>query len=339
MLWLPLLRWIVIYKVYHSIPLHELKRRARSGDRRANKLYKVAAYGPTLDLLLWKIGTAVAAVLVIWSARTNWWLAAAAIILISWLLVWPKFSAEGWAGSLAAFFSPFDSRVLSIFQPVLGRPAAWLSRGRRASVHTSLYEKKDLLEILNKQNKQVDSRISPQDLKIATNALEFGDKTVGSIMTPRKEVKMVKADDNIGPLLMDELHKSGFARFPVVKEVSKNAAPEIVGTLYINNLIGYEGGGKVKDLARKEVYYINEDSNLHQALSAFLKTHHHLLIVVNSFEEMAGVVTLEDVLEQILGKQVTDEFENYEDLRSVAKAEVQEEHKNHNESGVAPDQK
>ncbi|MGH7156984.1 MAG: hypothetical protein ACREGG_02650, partial [Candidatus Saccharimonadales bacterium] len=59
---LALLKCIVLYKVYHSVPLHELKRRARAKDHRAARLYKVAAYEASLDVLVWTFGTASATV-------------------------------------------------------------------------------------------------------------------------------------------------------------------------------------------------------------------------------------------------------------------------------------
>lgn len=313
---LTVIKCVLLYKVFHSLPALELKRRARTGDKRAGALHRVAAYGQSLDVLLWLIGTTAGLVLFIWSARTSWWLAAVAIIITAWLMTWARLPAGGWAGRLAMFAAPAYGVILSFIDPLL-RPAGRIFPSH-ISPHTGLYEKRDLLELLGAQNKQPDNRLPESDLKIAYNALTFGDKTVGKVMTPRTKVKMVGLNDSIGPLLMDELHKSGFSRFPVVKDSAKAASPQIVGTLYLNNLIGYDGNGKVKDLARKEVFFINEDSTLRLALSAFLKTHHHLLIVVNSFEEMVGVLTLEDVLEQILGKQIADEFDNYADLRAVA---------------------
>jgi CBS domain containing-hemolysin-like protein len=313
---LTVLKCILLYKVFHSIPALELKRRARTGDKRAAALHRLVAYGPGLDLLLWLIGTAAAATLVIWSARTNWWLAVIVVVVIAFLMVRMRFAASGWAGRLAVLIAPAYAWLLSFIDPVL-RPLARIFHSD-GSPHTGLYEKRDLLELIGVQHRQTDNRVPESDLKIAYNALTFGDKSVGKVMTPRRKVKMVGINDTIGPLLMDELHKSGFARFPVVKDSQKVASPQVVGTLYLNSLVGYEGSGKVKDLARKDVFFINEDSTLKAALSAFLKTHHHLLIVVNSFEEMVGVITLEDVLEQILGKQIIDEFENYESLRAVA---------------------
>lgn len=315
---LAFLKAVILYKVYHSIPLLELKRRARRGDKKAAKLYKPAAYDSTFDLVIWLAAVASGALLVIWSARTNWWLAAIVIVIGAWLVVWGKFSADGWAGGAMAFFSPAHAKFLSIVQPVLGRFANVMPASLSVSFHTGLFEKKDLLELLSRQNKQIDNRILPADLQIARNALDFGDKAVGSIMTPRRAIKFVQANDSVGPILVDELHKTGFSRFPVVKDSARVASPQVVGTLYLNNLIGYDGDGKVKDLMKHEVYFINEDNTLRQALGAFLKTHHHLLIVVNSFEEMVGVLSLEDALEQILGKQIVDEFDAYENQRAVA---------------------
>jgi CBS domain containing-hemolysin-like protein len=319
------IKCVIFYKVYHSIPAVELKRRAKRGDKQANKLYKVAAYGPSLEVLLWAVGTTCAAVLIIWSARTVWPLAATVVVLMAWLVVWGRFFADGWAGKLAAAVAGPFTWILSVLQPVLRPISGLLPPGRPAYTHTRIYEKKDWLEVLSKQVKQSDNRIDQADLNIAANAMTFGDKLVSSIMVPKDQVKMVKAGDTIGPLLMDELHQSGFSRFPVINDSGKSDKPQVVGTLYLNNLIGYEGNGKVKDLSRHEVYYINEDANLRQALNAFLKTHHHLLIVINSFEEMVGVLSLEDVLEQILGKQIAGEFDNFENLRSVAAMDAKEE--------------
>lgn len=315
---LALIRGILLYKTYRSIPILELKRRARQHDKKAVALYKVASYGPELYLRQWLFCTAVGSVLVIWSARTNWWLAAIVLVITSWLAVFARASADGWAGRLAVLFVPFDTWILLLLHPILGPISRLLITGSQTPKHSGLYDIKDLLDLLNRQNKQLDNRIQSSDLQIARGALTFGDKTVGSIMAPRKAIKFVQADEQIGPILVDELHKTGFTRFPVVKDSPRLASPRVVGTLYLNNLIGYDGSGKVKDLMKPEVYFINEDATLRQALSAFLKTHHHLLIVVNSFEETVGVISQEDVLEQIIGKPMADEFDAYENPRAVA---------------------
>ncbi|MBX4197337.1 CBS domain-containing protein [Candidatus Saccharibacteria bacterium] len=332
-----LVKCVLLYKLYSSVPVLELKRRARMKDKRAVALYKVASYESALDVLLWILGIASAVTLFIWSARTAWWLAAVVMVLTAWLVIWaPAPKPDGWAGALASLSARYQAALLSFLNPLLSRLGSWLPPAKQAHFHTGLYEKNDLLELLSKQNKQLDNRIAESDLRIAGGAMTFGDKVVSSVMTPRRQVKLVAATESVGPLLMDELHQSGHSRFPVVKDSTKSVLPQFAGTLYLRDVVGFDGTAKVKDLARKDVYFINEDSDLRQALDAFLKTHHHLLIVVNSFEEMVGVLSIEDVFEQIIGKPIIDEFDSYENLQAVAAKEAKKDYKNHNEVPVAP---
>ncbi len=323
---------VLLYRVYRVLPSQELKRRARGKDNRAAAIYKVTAYSGSLELFFWIIGTASAIGLILIVANAAWWVAVLVMVFMAWLLIWaPTPRVGGWSWNLAAILAPFHASLLSFLQPVLGRLANLFLKFGQVHVHTGLYEKEDLLELVNSQNHQLDNRIPEGDLKVVFGALIFGDKTVGSIMTPRRKVKLVAATDSIGPLLMDEVHTSGFSRFPVVKDSTKLASPEIIGTLHLKDLIDHPDTGKVRDIMKKDVYFINESNNLREALGAFIKTGHHLLIVVNNFEEMVGVLSLEDVIEQILGDKITDEFERYGDLRAVAGLEARAEKAHHKE--------
>ena len=338
LLWVGLVKCIFLYRLYNSVPVLELKRLAKAGDKRAKALYAMANYESSLDALLWIAGTACGTVLIIWAARSGWWTTAFIAVLTAYLMVWaPAPRWNGPVGAVAAFAAKYYASVLSFLNPVLSRLAGWFPPASRVQLHSGLYEKDDLLKLLNKQNKQLDNRIAESDLKIAFGAISFGDKLVRDIMTPRRKIKFVGADEAVGPMLMDELHKTGHSRFPVTKESPKAANPQVTGTLYLKDIIDMQAGGKVKDYTREHVYYINEDSNLRQALAAFLKTHHHLLIVVNSFEEVVGVLSIEDVFERIIGQPINDEFDEHESLRAVAAKEAQEERKNHNEVPVAPE--
>ena len=184
--------------------------------------------------------------------------------------------------------------------------------------HTRAYEKEDLVTLIKRQGTQADNRISRADLQTALGALSFGDKTVGSVMTPRRKVKMVEAGEPIGPHLMDELHVSGQTSYPVVKGSLKSSSLELVGTLYLRDIVGVEERGKVSDLMKKPVCYINERQPLGGALSAFAKTKSHLLVVVNNFEEIVGTLSFEDILSVLLGELPDDGFENYDNPHAVA---------------------
>jgi CBS domain containing-hemolysin-like protein len=230
---------------------------------------------------------------------------------------------------IAALISGPTFKVLHFLHPALSRISKLFSRLNPITIHTGLYDKEDLLDLINTQNHQIDNRIDEQDLKIAFGALTFGDKLVRDVMTPRRAIKLVAASDTIGPLLMDELYKSGFSRFPVVKAPTKEANPEIIGTLYLKEIMAHQAGGKVADVMKKGVNFINESQNLREALAEFLKTQHHLLVVMNDFNEIAGVISLEDVMEQILGQKIVDESVQPEAPRAEALEQAEKEHKNH----------
>jgi CBS domain containing-hemolysin-like protein len=326
------IKCVLTYRVYELLPLKELKRRARSKDRKAAAIYKVATYQGGIQIVTWFLGTISAITLILITASAGWLLSVIILVFIAWLLIWaPPPKVNGMIWNIAVFSAPYYAALLSFIQPVTGRISDMIPRFGKVHLHTGLYEKEDLEQLLKNQNNQLDNRIPESDLRIAFGGLTFGDKTVGSVMTPRRKIKLVAVADPIGPLLMDEVHASGFSRFPVVKEATKSANPEIVGTLYLKDLLNHSEGGKVRDVMRKDVYFINETNNLREALAAFIKTQHHLLVVVNNFEELVGVITLEDVMEQIVGKKLTDEFERYDDLRTVAAMEARADKSAHNE--------
>ena len=137
-------------------------------------------------------------------------------------------------------------------------------------------------------------------------------------MTPRSVVETIKKSEILGPLVLDDLHKTGHSRFPVIE----GDIDHVVGVLYLRDLLTLDTNRKHTALAEsamsKNVFYIHQEQSLGHALAAFLKTHHHLFIVVNEFRETVGILTLEDTIETLLGKKIVDEFDAHDDLRTVA---------------------
>jgi len=326
------LKSILLYKTSKSLPLAELRRRARaSNDKRTQALYKLLAFQTSLKTIILLLGAASGTVLFLLAARVSGWLAAALIVAVSWTVLDDRFMVApgGWLWKISSYVAPVVVPIVNFLQPLLGRTA---SRIGHPKIHSGVYEREDLLQLLDRQKSQIDNRLSDIELKTARGALTFGDKTVGSVMTPRKAVEWVNKDAPIAPKLMDDLHKTGFTRFPVISGSSKpvNPAPtksrgpdqsvgEVVGTLYLADLLkNLERPGKVGDIMKPGAHFINESHSLEQALDGFLKSGQHLLIVVNNFEEVVGVLTLEDVLGQILGQKISDEFDRYHDKRAVA---------------------
>jgi CBS domain containing-hemolysin-like protein len=319
---------ISIQKTYAKIPLKELKRRATRGDEVARGLHRAVSYGASLDALLWGIiGLTAAGFFVSLTSALPAWLAVFGCAALLWVgFAWlPNARVTQFSERAAKNAAPALAWVMSHLYPVLNKIGKLIKSHGRITVHSGLYQKEDLIELLDRQQKQPDNRMTADELAVVKGALTYSDKLIRDVMTPKRVVKTVAENASVGPLLMDELHKSGFSRFPVVGD----KADHIVGTLYMKDLVKAKSSGRVRDLMKKSVYYVNEEKPLRHALQAFLKTKHHLFIVVNGFEEIVGIITIEDVLEQVLGKQIVDEFDKYEDLRAVAALEAKKDRQNH----------
>lgn len=326
---------VSMQKTYAAVPARELRRRARSGDELAGVLYRAVSYGPSLRAVLWLLtGLSSAAFFVAISRFATPLLAFLVCLMLIWLgFVWLPSSRVTWLGQrMAATIAPPLSWLLAYLHPIIDRLATFVQRHRPIIIHTGLYEKKDLADLIDRQQVQADNRIDKNALNIAKHALSFGDRLVGQKMIPQRMVKMVSADETIGPVLMTELHDSGHSRFPVYA----GKRDHIVGVLYAKDLVQAKSGGKVKDTMQERVLYIHEDQDLQAALQACLKTHHHLFVVVNSFEEYVGIITLEDIIEQIIGQPIIDEFDQYDDIRAVASILAKKEHQEHQDDVKSP---
>lgn len=326
----------VLERSYRHVPAHELKRLARSGDDVAQLLYQAAAYGTSLRVLLRGGAIVLAALSLIALIQAFGSLLGVIVVLVlvglGGFIFVPGNELTRTSLALAKWAAPAIAWLLERLQPVLDAGVRFARRYRHVYVHTGLYEKTDLAELLERQRGQEDSRISVSEIDLLRHNLSFGDKLVVDALVPKRVVKTVAASDAIGPVLMDELSKSGHSRFPVYDGKHDN----IVGILYLHDLVGAKHSGTVADIMKTKLTYVHENFTLYQTLQAFLKTKHHLFLVVNSFEELVGIITIEDVLEQMVGKPIVDEFDHYDDLRAVAAADAKKDHKNHDEPKAEP---
>lgn len=210
-------------------------------------------------------------------------------------------------------FCERSSKILGIFR---------VSDISAAGDRLIISSKEELLDAL----KRPPASISNFELMLLKSALKFEDRLVGDIMTPRSVIKSVHHDELLGPILLSELHQTGHSRFPV----TAGDIDHVVGVLYVRDLLTIDGSKnskKVSQVMDEEVCFIREDQNLAHALKAFTKTEKLLFVVVNKYRETVGVLTLEDVIESLIGQKINDEFEHYTDLRAVA-----EQNPHHNNS-------
>ena len=293
-----------------TLSIFELNRRKDEGNKSAAEELK------RLDALeyVWPIKRAMEAVIIV-------------CLTALLMFVWPLF------GVVPAFVVALVYRRVAmievvrvgaqrIFDELDGRIVGFI--GRHQSVVT-FFGRNDLFgtkssvgsrEELENLIKESSSILSGDEKKLLLNSLHFPERKVEEIMTPRGVIEMIDQREMLGPIVLDQLHKTGHSRFPVIAE----NIDHIVGVLHIRELLSLQqkSSQDVKAAMEKKVYYINQSQTLQRALAAFLSTRHHLFIVVNEYRETAGILTLEDCIEALLGRKIVDEFDTHEDLRIVA---------------------
>lgn len=148
---------------------------------------------------------------------------------------------------------------------------------------------------------------SADDKEMLEGILRFGDTTAAEIMTPRTSITGLEVHMTF-PEVMNTVIDSGFSRLPVYE----NTQDGIVGVLYARDLLPYvdkpaDANFDWKSLLRKP-YFVPESRMIDDLLEDFRKLKIHLAIVVDEFGGTQGLVTLEDVLEEIVG-DIDDEYD------------------------------
>jgi magnesium and cobalt transporter len=168
----------------------------------------------------------------------------------------------------------------------------------------------DLSEILEHARER--GIINPDAYEMLEGVLEVVELQVRDIMVPRSQMTTVNRDDPPEAILPVVI-ESGHSRFPVIGE----DRDEIVGILLAKDLLRYFAEGGKDDFDIKEclrpVVFIPESKRLNVLLKEFRVSHHHMAIVVDEYGGVSGLVTIEDVLEQIVG-DIGDEYDTDDDL-------------------------
>ena len=211
----------------------------------------------------------------------------------SYGLTWAKF-ATGGISFLMKLFKPLSSLLMCssiIVNKVVTKKAQNISAD----------ELSQALEITD---------VKAEDEKeMLEGILKFGDKTVEEIMTPRVDITDIDIDSSFNEV-MEIVISSGYSRLPVYEETQDN----IKGVLYSRDLLPYIGKN-IEDFnwqsLIREPYFVPESRMIDDLLEDFRKLKIHLAIVVDEFGGTQGIVTLEDVLEEIVG-DINDEYDEEE---------------------------
>ncbi|MEL6343616.1 MAG: CNNM domain-containing protein [Myxococcota bacterium] len=164
---------------------------------------------------------------------------------------------------------------------------------------------------------QSDGAIQQDESRVLSNLLGFDGLTVEDVMTPRTVLRMIDLKSTVGDFVDSEI-LAEHTRIPVYKE----SRDQVQGYVHQQELLRSVARGSPRDLPLgdfiRPVRTMTEATTLGEALRTFLESHEHLAIVQDTFGGTSGLVTLEDVMETLLGAEIVDEADRVEDLRVLA---------------------
>ncbi|MGY6562514.1 MAG: gliding motility-associated protein GldE [Luteibaculaceae bacterium] len=229
------------------------------------------------------------------------------VLVITFLIVLfgevaPKVYATQRNLSLAKFMSKpldFAGRIFSPLSSILMGLINVLTKQKLIGNQKSSVD--DLGQALNLT--QFDE-IDPKEQQILRGIVNFGNIEVSQIMTPRIDVEAIDVETNFTDLI-EIARKSGYSRFPVYKE----SFDQVVGVIFAKDLLQHINAEEFnwRPIMRKP-YFVPENRKIDDLLRDFQTKKTHLAIVVDEYGGSSGIITLEDIIEEIIG-EISDEFD------------------------------
>ncbi len=193
---------------------------------------------------------------------------------------------------------------------------SWLDR-ISAALSGEPTSREDLIELL--RDVQADGLIAADTLRMMEGAIAVSDMSVGDVMVPRAQMVALAADARFLDL-MQEVVESGHSRFPVHGEDKDEILGILLAKDLLRGVVADNGPGTIRELLRPAVL-IPESKKLNVLLREFRQSRNHMAIVIDEYGGVAGLVTIEDVLEQIVG-DIDDEHDEAEDGSTLIAAQA-----------------
>jgi CBS domain containing-hemolysin-like protein len=215
--------------------------------------------------------------------------------------------------------TPFTARSLALIIRLLA-PLVWFSqlvtKALKKDDVGSAFTRRDFLAMAD-----IGARhgiFEQQETEIITNLLRFRSVRASDIMTPRTVVVSASIHETIGGFF-EKNRDQRFSRIPLYENDSLD---QIVGYLLKDELLarmaGGDGDAEVGEL-RRDIITVHEDHPIVELFNLFLAEREKIALVVDGFGGMAGIVTMEDLVETLLGVEIVDESDHAEDMQQLAR--------------------
>ncbi|MGI9434107.1 MAG: hemolysin family protein [Geminicoccaceae bacterium] len=193
---------------------------------------------------------------------------------------------------------------VSLLQTLLGRLRS-LARRKNGEGHSLRETLEELIEEDDGDDQQSRSEFSEEERAILLNALSFGELQLWDVMVPRSDITSIDMSASLG-LLIDTMRESTHTRLPV----SRDNLDEIVGMVHLKDLLPFWGDGdefKLESILR-ELMFVPPSMKVLDLLMKMRDTGVHMAIVIDEFGGTDGMVTIEDLVEEIVG-EIQDEHD------------------------------
>lgn len=285
----------------------ELKRKAKRGDHVAKKVYRYRKNGNYLIVvvLLGNVSVISALSLVLESVAGGIIAGLLTTLLVtSFGEILPQaiFSRKGYR--LSRYFFWLLDILFFLLWPIAKPVSMMLDRVLGEELPT-LLSREELQHMIEDHAHSSLSAIDHDESRIVSGALTYSTSKAGDIATKLEDVVTIDVHDLIDTSKLHALKHSGHSRIPVYDPEKK----EFIGILYVKDLLGRTIPAHVSKIYRDKLFDIAENTPLDTVLSRFIQTKSHLFLVRDVHNETTGIVTLEDVLEEIIRREIHDEFD------------------------------
>lgn len=242
------------------------------------------------------------------------------VLVLIFAEVLPKTYAITNAETAAARVAGPISLIIMIFAPIVSL-VRWLVRGvlRVFGIQTDpdshiLAVREEIAGAITLGHSE--GIVEKEDRDRILGALDLSDRTVEEIMLHRSSIEMINADDDPSAIL-NQCLESSHTRLPVFKDNQENIigvihAKDLARTMY--RMVSAQGASlddlnsfNIKDVAMKP-YFVPDTTSLDDQMRQFLRRRTHFALVVDEYGSLEGLITLEDILEEIVG-EISDEFD------------------------------
>ncbi|TLM87599.1 hemolysin family protein [Pseudarthrobacter sp. NamE5] len=304
---------------FNFIPRHDAEEALLKS--RGNALRRILAQpvAHIRALRFWRIwfemASAVAVAVLLYSLLDNAWLAGLAATGIMALLgfvivgVSPRQLGRLHSAAVVRFTAP----LIRFLTWVLGPIPAWLVRlGSSAAPGApggdeAFFSEQEFRELVERASES--DMIEDTEAEMIQSVFDFGDTLVRAVMVPRTDILTIEAGSSLRQA-MSLFLRSGYSRIPVIGE----STDQILGIIYLKDVaaaiheLGPNEEPPLVDSLAREVRYVPESKPVSDLLRELQKESTHVAIVIDEYGGTAGLVTLEDLIEEIVG-EIVDEYD------------------------------